>query len=212
MSTDSEAGIAGTQRARIAELEGQLVSAGRAGEAQGIVEVSLRETLEYAESIVDTVREPLLVLDCALRIRTASRAFYEIFAVSKEETEGQFIYDLGNGQWNIPALRTLLEEILPLERSMKDFEVEHEFPSLGLRVMLLNARKLLRKGNHSELVLLAIEDVTERKRLSEELVRSNEDMQRFAYVAAHDLRAPAEWSAEALEAGCEAISGPRWGG
>ena len=74
MSTDSEAGIAGTQRARIAELEGQLVSAGRAGEAQGIVEVSLRETLEYAESIVDTVREPLLVLDCALRIRTASRA------------------------------------------------------------------------------------------------------------------------------------------
>ena len=96
----------------------------------------------------------------------------------------------GNGQWNIPALRTLLEELLPLERSMKDFEVEHEFPSLGLRVMLLNARKLLRKGNHSELVLLAIEDVTERKRLSEELVRSNEDMQRFAYVAAHDLRAP----------------------
>ena len=138
----------------------------------------------------------------------ASRAFYETFGVSKEETEGQFIYDLGNGQWNIPALRTLLEEILPLEKSMKDFEVEHEFPSLGLRVMQLNARKLWREGNHTELVLLAIEDITERKRLSEELVRSNEDMQRFAYVAAHDLRAPAEWSAEALEASRQAFSGP----
>ena len=77
------------------------------------------------------MREPLIVLDGALRVRTASRAFYEIFGVSKEETEGQFIYDLGNGQWNIPALRTLLEEILPLERSMKDFEVEHEFPEFG---------------------------------------------------------------------------------
>ena len=108
----------------------------------------------------------------------------------KRKHEGQFIYDLGNGQWNIPALRSLLEEILPLEKSMKDFEVEHEFPSLGVRVMQLNASKLWREGNPTELVLLAIEDITERKRLSEELVRSNEDMQRFAYVAAHDLRAP----------------------
>jgi len=86
--------------------------------------------------------------------------------------------------------KPLLEEILPRKAIMKDFEVEHEFPSLGVRVMLLNACKLQRKGNHSELILLAIEDITERKRLSEALVRSNEDMQRFAYVAAHDLRAP----------------------
>ena len=190
MSKDPEADIIGALRARIAELEDQLASAGRSSKAQDEVEASLRETLAYAESIVDTVREPLIVLDGALRVRTASRAFYDTFSVSRELTEGQFIYDLGSGQWNIPALRTLLEEVLPRETSMKDFEVEHDFPGLGVRVMLLNARKLRRTGNHSELILVAIEDVTERKRLSEALVRSNEDMQRFAYVAAHDLRAP----------------------
>jgi PAS domain S-box-containing protein len=190
MSNDPEADTVGALRARIAELEDQLASAGRSSKAQDKVEAALRETLAYAESIVETVREPLIVLDDALRVRTASRAFYDTFSVSREATEGQFIYDLGNGQWNIPALRTLLEEILPRKAIMKDFEVEHEFPSLGVRVMLLNACKLRRKGNHSELILLAIEDITERKRLSEALVRSNEDMQRFAYVAAHDLRAP----------------------
>jgi PAS domain S-box-containing protein len=190
MSTDSDADIISAQRARIVELEEQLAAAGSADKVRGLVEDSLRATLGYAESIVDTLREPILVLDAKLCIRTASRAFFETFGVSKEETEGQFIYDLGNGQWNIPALRKLLEEVLPLETRIKDFEVEHEFPSLGLRVMQLNARKLYREGNHTELILLAIEDITERKRLSEELVRSNEDMQRFAYVAAHDLRAP----------------------
>src|SRR5579875_891719 len=190
MSNDPEAETLDALRARIAELETQLASVGRSSRARDNVEASLRETLAYAESIVDTVREPLIVLDGALRVRTASRAFYDTFSVTREATEGQFIYDLGNGQWNIPALRTLLEEVLPREASMKDFEVEHEFPSLGVRVMLLNACKLRRKGNHSELILLAIEDITERKRLSEALVRSNEDMQRFAYVAAHDLRAP----------------------
>lgn len=190
MSNDPEAETVDALRARIAELEHQLASAGRSSKAQDKVEAALRETLAYAESIVDTVREPLIVLDDALRVQTASRAFYDTFSVSREATEEQFIYDLGNGQWNIPALRTLLEEILPLKAIMKDFEVEHEFPGLGVRVMLLNACKLRRQGNHSELILLAIEDITERKRLSEALVRSNEDMQRFAYVAAHDLRAP----------------------
>ena len=136
MSKDPEADIIGALRARIAELEEQLASAGRSSKAQNELEASLRETLAYAESIVDTVREPLIVLDGALRVRRASRAFYDTFGVSRESTEGQFIYDLGNGQWNIPALRTLLEEVLPHETSMKDFEVEHDFPSLGVRVML----------------------------------------------------------------------------
>jgi signal transduction histidine kinase len=190
VSNNPEADITSALRAQIAELEDQLASAGCSSKAQDEVEASLRETLAYAESIVDTVREPLIVLDGALRVRTASRAFYDTFDVSRELTEGQFIYDLGNGQWNISALRTLLEQVLPRETSIKDFEVEHDFPSLGVRVLLLNASKLRRKGNHSELILLAIEDITERKRLSESLVRSNEDMQRFAYVAAHDLRAP----------------------
>jgi two-component system CheB/CheR fusion protein len=151
---------------------------------------SLREALAYAQSIVDTVREPMLVLDRTLHIRTASRAFFDLFGVSREDTEGHFIYDVGNGQWNIPALRTLLESVLQDSKEFQDFEVTHDFPQLGRRVMLINARKIWTKENHSLLVLMAIEDVTERKRIHEELVRSNEDLQRFAYVAAHDLRSP----------------------
>ena len=177
-------------RARNLNLEEQLVAANREEKAQDEVEAALRKTLLYLENIVDTVREPMLVLDRALMVRTASRAFYQTFRVTKEETERQLIHSLGDGQWNIPALRTLLEEVLRTDKSFQDFEVTHDFPTLGQRVMLLNARKLWREGNHSELVLLAIEDVTERKRLEDELVRSNEDMQRFAYVAAHDLRSP----------------------
>lgn len=177
-------------QARIVELEQQLAEAHREEQAQDDVEAGLRKTLTYLEHILGTVREPMLVLDTALRVRTASRAFYHTFGVSKADTEGQALCALGDGQWDIPALRTLLGEVLERQRSFQDFEVAHEFPALGRRVMLLNARKLWREGNHSELVLLAIEDITERKRVAEELVRSNEDMQRFAYVAAHDLRSP----------------------
>ena len=177
-------------RARNLELEEQLAAAEREDEAQDEVEEALRGALSYLENIVDTVREPMLVLDPKLRVRTASRAFYQTFGVSQEETEKRLIHDLGDGQWDIPALRTLLEEVLRTDKSFRDFEVAHDFPTLGRRVMLLNARKLWREGNHSKLILLAIEDVTERKRLADELVRSNEDMQRFAYVAAHDLRSP----------------------
>jgi two-component system, chemotaxis family, CheB/CheR fusion protein len=190
MSPHPQPDLISELRGRIAQLERQLAASGRAEDAQEIVETSLRATLAYEESIVDTVREPMLVLDDTLRVRTASHAFYETFRVSSNETEGRFIYDLGDGQWDIPALRTVLEQVLPQEKSFRDFEVAHDFPTLGHRVMLLNGRKLLRDGNKTELVLLAIEDVTERKRLEEELVRSNEDMQRFAYVAAHDLRSP----------------------
>jgi signal transduction histidine kinase len=151
---------------------------------------SLLETIAYTQSIVDTVREPLLILDCDLRVVTASRQFYQTFHVTADETLGQFIYDLGNKQWDIPALRALLEEILPEHSKFDDFEVAHEFPDIGLKVMLLNARKLWRSENSMEHVLLAIEDITERKRLTDALIRSNEDLQRFAYVAAHDLRSP----------------------
>ena len=151
---------------------------------------TLRRALAYAQSIVDTVREPMLVLDGTLHIRTASRAFYGMFEVSREDTEGQFIHDLGNGQWNIPALRILLEGVMKDGKDFRDFEVTHDFPQLGRRVMLINARKLWTEESDLLLVLMAIEDVTERKRIHEELVRSNEDLQRFAYVAAHDLRTP----------------------
>jgi PAS domain S-box-containing protein len=129
---------------------------------------------EFAESIVDTVREPLLVLGADLRVRSANRSFYHSFGVTPEETEGRLIFELGESQWNIPRLRTLLEEILPKNNSFRDLEVDHTFEGLGRRRMILNARKLWREENNSELILLAIEDVTERWRAEVELRDSRE--------------------------------------
>src|SRR5205814_3363248 len=125
----------------------------------------------YALNIVDTVREPLLILDTTLRVRSANRAFYQTFQVSSEETVDRLIYELGNGQWDIPDLRTLLEDIVPKSSVFNDFELEHTFPVIGRRVMLLNARKL-QAGQHGELLVLAMEDVTARKRAEEELLKA----------------------------------------
>src|SRR3954465_1011158 len=125
----------------------------------------------YALNIVDTVREPLLILDTTLRVRSANRAFYQTFQVSSEETVDRLIYELGNGQWDIPDLRTLLEDIVPKSSVFNDFELEHTFPVIGRRVMLLNARKL-QAGHHGELLVLAMEDVTARKRAEEALVEA----------------------------------------
>src|SRR5947209_4207602 len=97
----------------------------------------LVEAIEaYAQNIVDTVREPLLILDTTLRVRSANRAFYQAFHVSPEETENRLIYELGNGQWDIPDLRTLLEDVVPKSSVFNDFELEHTFPVIGRRVML----------------------------------------------------------------------------
>ena len=125
----------------------------------------------YAQDIVDTVREPLLMLDTSLRVRSANRAFYQTFKVSSEETENRLIYELGNGQWDIPALRTLLEDVIPTSSVFNDFELEHTFPVIGRRTMLLNGRKL-RAGSHGELLVLAMEDVTARKRAEEALLKA----------------------------------------
>src|SRR5438309_10474002 len=107
-----------------------------------IREALVEDIQDYALNIVDTVREPLLILDTTLRVRSANRAFYQTFHVSPGETEGRLIYELGNGQWDIPDLRTLLEDIVPKSSVFDDFELEHTFPVIGRRVMLLNARKL----------------------------------------------------------------------
>jgi PAS domain S-box-containing protein len=125
----------------------------------------------YAQNIVDTVREPLLILDATLRVQSANRAFYQTFLVAPEETEGRLIYELGNGQWDSPDLRTLLEDIVPKSSVFDDFELEHTFPEIGRRVMLLNARKL-QAGRHGELLVLAMEDVTARKRAEEALLKA----------------------------------------
>jgi PAS domain S-box-containing protein len=125
----------------------------------------------YALNIVDTVREPLLILDATLRVQSANRAFYQTFHVSAEETVDRLIYELGNGQWDIPDLRRLLEDIVPKSSVFNDFELEHTFPIIGRRVMLLNARKL-QAGRHGELLVLAMEDVTARKRAEEALLEA----------------------------------------
>src|SRR5437763_619192 len=126
---------------------------------------------DYALNIVDTVREPLLILDSTLRVRSANRAFYQTFKVSPAETAARLRYELGNGQWDSPDLRTLLEDIVPKSSVFDDFELEHTFPEIGRRVMLLNARKL-QAGRHGELLVLAMEDVTARKRAEEALLKA----------------------------------------
>jgi PAS domain S-box-containing protein len=121
-----------------------------------------------ANAIVRTVRQPLLVLSGELVVETANPAFYRTFEVGPAETEGRLIYELGNGQWDIPALRDLFENLLPSRREIEDFRVEHDFEQIGRRVMLLNARRMQRAGR-SDRILLAIEDVTERERVRFEL-------------------------------------------
>src|SRR3954467_14223902 len=150
----------------------------------------------YAQNVVDTVREPLLILDATLRVKSANRAFYQTFHVSRGETEGRLIYELGNGQWDIPALRRLLEDIVPTSSVFNDFELEHTFPVIGRRVMLLNARKL-QAGHHGELLVLAMEDVTERRRAEEEVAKAKEAAETanktkslFLANMSHELRTP----------------------
>jgi two-component system CheB/CheR fusion protein len=119
--------------------------------------------IDYYEPIIDTVREPLVILDAGLRVTSANRSFYRTFQVNREETEGKYIFDLGGRQWDIPKLRELLEEIIPTNVSLDDYKVEHDFQSIGRKSMLLNARQIERKAGAAPLILLAIEDVTERR-------------------------------------------------
>jgi len=131
------------------------------------LEAKLREARDYAENIVDTVREPLLVLDAELRIVTASRSFYQSFKAKPEDTEKRHIYDVGNRQWDTPKLREILEDILPGGRTFDGFEIEHDFPDIGKRTMLLNARKIFSERGKAQLIVLAIEDITGRRQTSE---------------------------------------------
>jgi two-component system, chemotaxis family, CheB/CheR fusion protein len=169
----------------------------------------------YAESIVTTIREPLVILNRHLQVRTANKSFYKKFKTTEEETEGKTLFELGNNQWDNPALRKMLEKILPDKSGIVDFEISHDFPALGVRTMLLNATQILRDNVEDQSILLAFEDVTEQKKVvkdlklfSEELEKqvsertyslnkantelnySNESLEQFAYIASHDLQEP----------------------
>ncbi len=129
---------------------------------------AITDAWTLAQGIVDTVREPVLVLDKDLRVIAASRSFYSAFKVSPEDTKGRLLYALGDGQWDIPKLRVLLEKIIPEQGVMEGYEVEHEFPGLGSRTMCLNARQVFYEGGAGTTVLLGMEDVTERRNLERE--------------------------------------------
>jgi PAS domain S-box-containing protein len=148
-------------------------------------QLAVDESRRYAESIVETVREPLLVLDSDLKILSANRNFYKTFRVTPLETIQSFIYDLGNKQWDIPKLRELLEEILPEKEAFDDFEVAHHFQDIGHKIMLLNARQIYRKDIGTKMILLAIEDITNRKQL-EELLTESEERYRRLFETAND--------------------------
>ena len=135
----------------------------------------LKVFLDIFNNTLGSVREPLVVLDSDLKVLKANDSFYRTFKVFKKETEGQLIYDLDNRQWDIPLLRELLEDILPQNSAFNDYELEHNFDTLGLKILHLNARRVYREFNGTRLILLAIEDVTEReyhKRHVEELVKT----------------------------------------
>jgi signal transduction histidine kinase len=147
--------------------------------------------------IIDTVREPLIVLDAEFRVTQANRAFFRTFRVQPQDTIGEVLFTLGDGQWDIAPLRELLRDKLAVEPQLNDFDVDHVFPGIGRKIMLLNARLVSQGPNLPRIILLAIEDITQRRftewRLAEqhrELQRSNAALDEFASVASHDLQEP----------------------
>ena len=157
----------------------------------------LKRAHAYTESIVATVREPLLVRDSNLRVQSASASFYRTYLVTQKETIGRLIYELGNGQWDIPELRHALEEILPKANEIRDYELERDFENIGVKTVRLNARRLIQVKEHDPLILLAIEDITEAKRqtnalrqLAADLTEGDRCKNEFLAILAHELRNP----------------------
>jgi PAS domain S-box-containing protein len=148
-------------------------------------EAEIREARDYSEGIVRTTREPLLILDADLRVHTANEAFYNTFKTSPLEAERRLIYELGNHQWNIPRLQELLEDILPHNSFFENFEVTHDFETIGRRTLLLNARRLSDTNGHPARILLGIQDTTEQLQFQAKL-RGSEQRYRRLFEAARD--------------------------
>ncbi len=127
----------------------------------------LQKALEFTEKVINTAHDPVIILHDDLQVALANRAFYHLFGANSKETEGQFIYELGNRQWDIPKLRHLLEDILPKTTSFDNFEIEHDFPVIGRRKVLLNACRIYIKDNRTKLIIITIKDITERNKIVE---------------------------------------------
>ena len=132
-------------------------------------ELLWRVAWTYIRTVIDTAREPFLILDAELRVLSANKTFYRFFRVSKKATEHTLVYKLGDGQWDIAALRKLLEKILPKNTSFVDYQVDHVFPGIGRKIILLNARRVYTAHGTRPIILLAMEDITKRKELEESL-------------------------------------------
>ena len=143
----------------------------------------LQESEEYLASIVETIRESLIVMDKNYKVLSANNHFLNTFKVSINETKGRLLYELGNGQWNIPELKKMMEHILPTNNPVLDYEVEHEFPHIGRKLMLLNAHRVELEGKFKDRILLAIEDITERRNIEQ---RKDD----FLSIASHELKTP----------------------
>src|SRR5208283_5315705 len=142
---------------------------------------------DYFKNIFNTVHEGILILDENMRVLSANRSFLSIFQVDTANTIDSLLYDLGDGQWNIPALRVLLEDILPKNATVDNFEIEHNFQSIGQKTMLLNACKIPERRNDPPIILLAIDDITERKRLQGLLTESEERYRRVFETASDGI-------------------------
>jgi two-component sensor histidine kinase len=151
----------------------------------------LADAQTLAQAIVNTIIEPFVALDSDFCVLAASRSFYDTFKVNPEQTQGRLLYELGDGQWDIPALRTLLETIIPERTSMDGFEVEHDFPQLGRRTMLLNARKVVYDDSEASTILLAFLDVTERRSIEREkasLLKQTEELLRQKQILLQEMQ------------------------
>jgi len=170
----------------------------QAGEQELLAKEALaNEAREYAENIISTVRVPLVILDGDLRVVSANRFFYDTFQVTFKEAKGELFYSLGNNQWNIRELKQLLTEVLPQKKVVENYEMEHDFQEMGIKMMLLNARELRQKTGSQRRILLSIQDITSYKNaeqklqiLNAELQAKAHELQQFLYITTHDLRSP----------------------